>query len=92
MMPQPFNRQHDGARLLWRHWNSDRTREGFVREYSPSGEFVRISDTPRKKDKGHWHLAEELRVLEVIDHQCDFAALEAEAKAADKAEQEENAE
>lgn len=69
----------DGARILWKRWteaNSD-AREGYVREFSPSGGQLRISETPASDDLGEWYETANVRCVEVLQEEFDFAAVKA---------------
>lgn len=83
-----IGREFDGARILWRMWLQEvnQVREGYVREFSPRGDLVRISDTPRKRDRGDWKLCAEVRVVEVLQDRVDFNKVEEEAREEERRE------
>lgn len=62
----------DGARILWRWFLTSDDRkpnEGYVREFSPTGQRVRISRTVEELDYGDWMEVAPLRVVEVLEEQ-----------------------
>jgi hypothetical protein len=69
---EPITLRHNRARLLFRHWQREEHEEGYVREFSPDGAYVRISHTPDVADKGGWLKAADFRVLEVLEAAFDF--------------------
>lgn len=63
-----LDRALDGARVLFRHFLSQRAPvEGWVREFSVAGDYVRISRTQRPGDAGLWHRVYDLRVEAVLE-------------------------
>lgn len=63
-----FTRALDGARILYRHFLTRRPPvEGWVREFSPSGQMVRISKTNRPKDAGLWFRVYDLRCEAILE-------------------------
>lgn len=63
----PLNKALDGARVLYRHFLQTRApSEGWIREISVSGSYVRISKTTKTNDVGLWHRVADLRVVEVL--------------------------
>lgn len=59
----------DGARILWRMFlasNDVVAQEGHVREFSPDGEYVRLSATEWDTDCGQWLRASDLRLVAVL--------------------------
>lgn len=63
-----LDRRLDGARILWRHFlSATAPRDGYVREFSVDGQFVRISTTDKKSDAGSWHRCYELRVESILE-------------------------
>ena len=63
-----FTRALDGARILYRHFLSRRPPvEGWVREFAPTGQMVRISRSNRAKDAGTWHRVYDLRCEAVLE-------------------------
>ena len=77
-----IDKRMDGARILWRPWlrPNDEAREGFVREFSPTGAQVRISDTAAANDHGVWYEAARQRCIEVLDEHFDFEKFQEEEK------------
>lgn len=64
----PLDRSLTGKRILYRHWSSTGAPvEGWVKEFSGSGEIVRISRTNEPRDAGTWYRVLTLRVDEVLD-------------------------
>lgn len=58
----------DGARILYRHcMSTNPPSDGFVREFSKTAEFVRISPTSSIYDSGTWHRVAHLRVEDVLE-------------------------
>lgn len=58
----------DGARILHRHCLSNKPPlEGWVREFSRDGRYVRISKTNRLSDAGIWHDCYTLKVEAVLE-------------------------
>lgn len=70
-VPSPFvefNQALDGARILYRHYLTRMPpHEGWVREFTTSGEFVRISNTQKVTDAGLWHRVYDLRCEGVLE-------------------------
>lgn len=63
-----LDRALDGARVLWRHFLTQRPPvEGWIREFNPDETLVRISATPRATDAGTWHRVYDLRIEAVLE-------------------------
>lgn len=59
---------HDGARVLWRLWNSSMdSQEGWLREFSPDGRRVRICRKKSKRDRGAWIDCKTIRIEAVLE-------------------------
>lgn len=59
----------DGARVVWRHWQSHPATacEGWLREFSPDGRRVRICATQNKRERGHWHECRQIRIVALLN-------------------------
>jgi len=62
-----LGKQVDGARILYEVGFSAYVYEGYVREFSPRGIYVRISATNRSDDVGRWIEVVKVVVLEVLE-------------------------
>ena len=63
-----LDKARDGARVLYRHFLTQRPpAEGWVREFSTDGAYVRISPTQRPGDAGTWHRVYDLRCEGVLE-------------------------
>lgn len=65
--PIALDKSLDGARVLYRNWMVDKPVDGWIREFSPNGEYVRIARTMDLFDAGVWHRCLTLRVDAVLD-------------------------
>lgn len=63
-----LDRSLDGARVLYRSFFSTQApKDGWVREFSKDGQYVRISRTQQATDAGLWHRCIQLRVEAILD-------------------------
>lgn len=65
-----ISRAHDGARILWRFFQSPNDRfalEGHVREFNPKGDHVKIARTTFKDDRGAWLRVADLMLIDVLE-------------------------
>jgi hypothetical protein len=73
--PRQVTKANDGARILFRFFQSATDQaavEAYVREFTPSGDYVRLTRTCYKDDRGSWLRAEDLLLVAVLQEKVEL--------------------